>query len=441
MDPNSYRLFVGAAAQQGESEQDPEIGAAYEGGFYAGKIRYQGIIWYLIVAPRATGASGTGYTVTTNYRLKTTNDTTVGSLSSINGAGNTGVMTSTSALRTAHPAANFCWGLSIGGFSDWYLPARLELDVAYENLKPTTASNQTSWGINEYAIPPRTSTRTAGTPAQTSVTAFQSGGAEPFVDSNHWSSTETNATTGALLNFSTGVQNLIAGKTGFNPVRAFRRVISPIQVDELNPLGLIPGDALEGGLFAGYISHTADGVPTHALIMAPRATGASGTDYTLTTNYQWKTADTTTTGTTSPFDGAANTAAMVTAGINDHPAAKFCVDLSIGGYSDWYLPARFELDIAYYHLKPTTASNSTSWGINNYSVPERTANNTAGDPAQTSVTAFKDTGSEPFVAVNHWSSTEDSSTNAWRLVFAGGSQGSINKTSSFRVRAFRKLAL
>jgi hypothetical protein len=204
------------------------------------------------------------------------------------------------------------------------------------------------------------------------------------------------------------------------------------------------GDSFEGGFYAGLISHTANGVATHALIVAPRATGASGTSYTLTTNYQWKTADTTTTGTTSPFDGAANTAAMVTAGINNHPAAKFCVDLSIGGYSDWYLPARYELDIAYYHLKPTTGSNSTSWGINNYSVPERTANNTAGDPAQTSVTAFKDTGSEPFVAGTHWSSTEASSPVAWGVVFSNGFQDdgfTSFKTGVTRVRAFRKLAL
>jgi hypothetical protein len=161
----------------------------------------------------------------------------------------------------------------------------------------------------------------------------------------------------------------------------------------------------------------------------------------LTTNYQWKTANTTTTGTTSSFDGAANTAAMVTAGIASHPAAQFCVNLSIGGYSDWYLPARYELDIAYENLKPTTTSNSTSWGINPYSVPERTANRSAGTPAQTSVTAFKDTGSEPFVAVTHWSSSEFSSSSARRLLFSDGDQVSTNKADFTRVRAFRKLAL
>jgi hypothetical protein len=202
------------------------------------------------------------------------------------------------------------------------------------------------------------------------------------------------------------------------------------------------GDAFEGGFFAGLISHTANGVPTHALIVAPRATGASGSSYTLTTNYAWKTSNTTTTGTTSSFDGAANTAAMVTAGIASHPAAQFCVNLTIGGYTDWYLPARYELDIAYYNLKPTTKSNSTSWGINDYSVPKRTANYTAGDPAQTSVSAFQSTGSEPFVAGSHWSSTEASSTAAWLLDFDDSVQFNfLSKTDDNRVRAFRKLAL
>jgi hypothetical protein len=201
------------------------------------------------------------------------------------------------------------------------------------------------------------------------------------------------------------------------------------------------GDAFEGGFFAGLISHTANGVATHALIVAPQATGASGTGYTITTNLQWKNANSTTTGTTSSFDGAANTAAMVTAGIASHPAANFCVNLSIGGFTDWYLPARYELDIAYENLKPTTTSNNTSWGINPYSVPERTVNRTAGDPAQTSVSAFRSTGSEPFVATFHWSSTEDSSTRAWELDCSDGGQNNGFKSLNIRVRAFRKLAL
>jgi hypothetical protein len=202
----------------------------------------------------------------------------------------------------------------------------------------------------------------------------------------------------------------------------------------------LAGIPLGGGYFAGLISHTADGNPTHALIVAPRATGATGSSYTLTTNLQWKTANTTTAGTTSAFDGAVNTAAMVAAGIDDHPAANFCVNLSIGGHTDWYLPARYELDIAYFNLKPGTQANDTNWGSNIYSVPRRPLNNAPLFPRQTALTAFN-TSTEAFVAVGHWSSTENDATDGWVLNFNDGLQINFIKTSFRRVRAFRKLAL
>jgi hypothetical protein len=205
------------------------------------------------------------------------------------------------------------------------------------------------------------------------------------------------------------------------------------------------GESFGGGYFAGYISHTADDNPTHALIVAPRATGATGTGYTLTTNLAWKTANTTTVGTTSDFDGAANTAAMVAAGIADHPAANFCVNLSIGGFSDWYFPARYELDIAYFNLKPSTEDNSTNWGTNIYAIPRRDSNWTAAYPTQTNLTAWQATaGSQAFVADIHWSSTEAGASIAWRSFLNNGAQGSgvsISKPSGLRVRAFRRIAL
>jgi hypothetical protein len=206
------------------------------------------------------------------------------------------------------------------------------------------------------------------------------------------------------------------------------------------PFPAIIGEAFGGGYFAGYISHTADGNPTHALIVAPRATGATGSSYTLTTNPQWKTANTTTAGTTSDFDGVANTAAMVTAGIANHPAANFCVNLNIGGFTDWYLPSRYEMDIAYFNLKPSTQVNDTNWGTNIYSVPRRNSNNTATYPAQTSLAAFNTTA-EAFVAIDHWSSTEFSANTGWFLRFTNGSQGNTTKTDGSRVRAFRRIAL
>jgi hypothetical protein len=201
------------------------------------------------------------------------------------------------------------------------------------------------------------------------------------------------------------------------------------------------GDAYGGGYFAGYISHTADGVATHRLIVAPAATGASGTNYTLTQFYTWKTSFTTTAGATSSFDGAANTAAIVSAGISSHPAAEFCVNLNIGGFEDWYLPAVWELDIAYFHLKPTTSSNSTSWGDNPYSVPRRNSKYTTGDPAQTNVTAFRSGQPEAFINVNHWSSTDVSNDFARVLNFSNAVHLNAFKSSSINARAFRREAI
>jgi hypothetical protein len=201
------------------------------------------------------------------------------------------------------------------------------------------------------------------------------------------------------------------------------------------------GDALQGGFYVGLISHTADGNPTHALIVAPRATGATGFGYPVATSLTWKTSNTNTPGSASVFDGVANTNAIISAGIADHPAAEFCVNLSVGGYTDWYLPAQFELDIAYHNLKPTTTSNATGSGINDYSVPKRTVNRTAGDPPRTSVLVFQSGGSEAFEDAFHYSSTQQTASSAIAFVFSSGFAAGFSKNSANPVRAFRRIAL
>jgi hypothetical protein len=98
------------------------------------------------------------------------------------------------------------------------------------------------------------------------------------------------------------------------------------------------------------------------------------------------------------------------------------------------------LDIAYFNLKPSTAANSTSWGINIYSVPKRDINNTTTYPTQTALAAFN-TSAEAFVADEHWSSAENAAANAWFLNLGSGGQSFGNKAFSRRVRAFRRIAL
>ena len=198
--------------------------------------------------------------------------------------------------------------------------------------------------------------------------------------------------------------------------------------------GYVPplGTAYEGGFYAGQIG--VSGVATHNLVIGPIASAQS--------TLAWKNAATATTGADSVIDGPQNTADIVADGNSTvYPCAHFCNDLVIGGFTDWYMPAKNELEVCYFNLKPTTTSNNTSSGINANSVPARASNYTAGDPAQTTATDFKNTGAEDFVTDFYWSSTEDAASSAWGQIFGSGNQYSNGKNYSYRVRAIRRVAV
>jgi hypothetical protein len=82
-----------------------------------------------------------------------------------------------------------------------------------------------------------------------------------------------------------------------------------------------------------------------------------------------------------------------TAGI----AAKLCLDLSEGGYTDWYLASRFELLKLY--------ENRVAIG--------------------------------GFLNLQYWSSSQFDANNAWRLDFSIGQQGGTMKDNSAVVRPIR----
>lgn len=204
------------------------------------------------------------------------------------------------------------------------------------------------------------------------------------------------------------------------------------------------GASYQGGYFAGQISTSGSGVADYNIVVAPVSSGESSSK-------QWKTTNTNTAGTDSFIDGPSNSSTMNNA---SHPAAQFCEGLSIGGYTDWYMPALNELEVCYYNLKPTTEPNSTTspsddaQGGNPNAVPSRASTKyTSGTPAQTLATDFKDTGAEDFNAVSgqlYWSSTqyvfEGISTRGWGIGFINGNQNrSFDKADFARVRAIRRV--
>lgn len=189
------------------------------------------------------------------------------------------------------------------------------------------------------------------------------------------------------------------------------------------------GQAFGGGFWAGQISTAGNSIADYNLVVGPVASAQS--------TLQFKTSNT---GgdPTSVIDGPTNSATMNSA---TYPAAQFCEGLTIGGFSDWYMPAKNELEVCYYNLKPTTTTNNTASGINANAVPARASNYTSGTPAQTSAADFKDTGAEDFAAFPYWASTQFSALFGVLGYFNSGYQGYNSKAGSNRVRAIRRVAV
>ena len=170
----------------------PPIGASYEGGYFGGQILYPtGQKYNLVVSPRSTGQS----TAITYGSLQ---GSPIGATSTYDGLENTNILV---ASESSHYAAEFCDNLTIGGYSDWYMPAQWELEVLFWYLKSDSNLNFTviTSGANPYAVSPEpiSTAYTSSSPAQTSIVDFQTGGSQiigessPFTYNDlFWTSTE-----------------------------------------------------------------------------------------------------------------------------------------------------------------------------------------------------------------------------------------------------------
>jgi hypothetical protein len=211
--------------------------------------------------------------------------------------------------------------------------------------------------------------------------------------------------------------------------------------NSITPLPVV-GAAYGGGFFAGQISTAGNGIADYNLVIGPKASAQA--------NKQWKNANSpNVTGAASVINGPQNTADIVADGSSTvYPAAHFCNDLVTGGQTDWYMPAKNELEVCYYNLKPGDTPNNTGFGTNTNAVPSRPSNYTAGTPAQTSATNFRTgAGSEEFDTVKYWASTKGNSVSnpfvAWNQTFDNGYQdGNFGRfTYSYATRAIRRVAV
>lgn len=198
----------------------------------------------------------------------------------------------------------------------------------------------------------------------------------------------------------------------------------------------------------------------HRVIVAPKASGENAGIALKNANTALPTACQTLT------EGLAATRAMRDAGTSTvYPAAHWARNLNIGGRTDWYIPARDELELCWRNLKPVTNNNyvasdrptgqsfdyanngsvgdtSASHGVNNNSSPTGAAYTTT-NPAQTAATAFRSGGAEAFEfgSAYYWSCSEYSATYAWFQYWHSsipGFQLSNYKTNTTRVRAVRR---
>lgn len=105
----------------------PKIGAKFEGGFFAGRFFIGDQPHALIVAPKTEGQIAP---MRWNDSLKNIS----GATSYCDGLASTKAM-----AKAGSELAKKMLALRIGGFDDWHLPSRLQLLVAYHELKSVKA--------------------------------------------------------------------------------------------------------------------------------------------------------------------------------------------------------------------------------------------------------------------------------------------------------------
>jgi hypothetical protein len=206
---------------------------------------------------------------------------------------------------------------------------------------------------------------------------------------------------------------------------------TPILLPVVAGGGLTIGQSFEGGYYAGTITYNTNGydswlrgssTPSYHLVVAPKAFGEASTVLQYKTTATCDGAESNQTSAQSYWDGYHNTYTSVIGSSSAHPAANYCQGLSIGGYTDWYLPAIYEAQLAFGNLDglPLWSSGGSE--------------------------EFKRSGSSWYDLGLYWGSTGDSCENTGGLVTAHAflidsyPVYGFYKTGTFWVRAIRRVA-
>ena len=170
--------------------------------------------------------------------------------------------------------------------------------------------------------------------------------------------------------------------------------------DDNNTTGLSIGDTYQGGIIF-YLDGNGGG-----LIAAPTDQSTSSVNWGCNIT-PISGADGTAIGT-----GAQNTIDIELGCTTPGTAADICANLTLGGYSDWFLPSKDELNLMWTNLADSDGDGQNTGPSD--------PNNLGG-----------------FSPNYYWSSTESNYVFAWRQNFNVGSQFSNYKYNFYYVRSVR----
>ena len=407
------------------------IGESYGGGiiFYVDGSGLHGLI--AAIADQSSGAF-TPWSNITNTSIGTTG-TAVGS-----GEANTTAIINQGATSGA---AVMCRAYNGGGFTDWFLPSRDELNLLYAQKSVVGgfannwywSSTENNWylawlqlfdgGGNQsnggdkssghfvravrafsapygYAILTTTAvSNITATTASSGGNISNDGGAAVTARGVCWSTYDSPTIADSKTSDGSGTGSFVSSLTGLWVGTTYY-----VRAYATNSAGTAYGDQVSfttaaappspfaiGQSYGGGIIFYVDGSGLHGLIaaIADQSTGAVWSNITNTLIG--------TTG-TAVGSGYANTTAIINQSGHTGSAAALCRAYNGGGFSDWFLPSRDELTLLYARLDVVPG----------------------------------------FACSPYWSSSEYNISSAWYRSFCYGSQGGTGKNdATVRVRAVR----